>query len=320
MPIIDRALLEKYIHGECSPEEEELVLHWLDESEKDDYPGVHSEKEYNKKIDKGWRQLTRHIQELKIFSRRQSFHKKLIWTIAAALALLIGSSFFLFLTGKIGASECKVKYGTSYGELKQITLADGTEVTMNSESELKVEKGFNQRNRVVYLKGEAFFNIKRKSNLPFVVKTNVLSITALGTSFDVFAFADEPEADVSLKTGKVLVKAIASKKEDDVILSPGEGVTYQKNTALLTTEKFNADVQMAWQNRIIAFQNAGMEQVVHQLERYFGVTINTQFLPPRRWELTGEYKDPSLTNILESLSFSYGIKYKIEGREVTLYK
>lgn len=319
MPGIDRDLLEKYIHGDCSPEEEELVLHWLDESEKNDYPQVHNEKGYSRKIDKGWRQMTHHIPELNVFSRRQFLNRKLIWA-AAAFAVLIGFSAYLFLTGKIETHGYKVAYGTSYGELKQITLPDGTEVTINSESELRVKKGFDQKNRVVYLKGEAFFDVRRKSNLPFVVRTRDLSVTALGTSFDVFAFANEPEVNISLKTGKVLVKANTRRKQDEVFLLPGEGVTYQKNTALLTTKKFNATVQMAWQNRIIAFQNADMEQVVHQLERYFGVSINTRFLPPGHWELTGEYKDPSLTNILESLSFNYGIKYKIVEGKVILYK
>lgn len=321
MPLPDRTLLEKYIRGECSPDEEDEILRWLDENDVNDYRAIHAEKKYKKKVSKGWQELSEVIDELKIYApSKKLFDKKWVWAAAATFALLIGLSAFMYVSGYFGSLHYETEYKTSYGEIKRMTLPDGTVVTLNAESTLKVEKGFNQKNRIVYLDGEAFFEVMRKTAIPFTVETKALSVTALGTSFNVAAFANDPDINVSLKTGKVLVKAI-HKQRDEIILKPGEGVVFQKSTSFLTTEKFSPKVQLAWQNRIIAFQDASMEEVVHQLERYFGVNINMSHIQKRNWQLTGEYKNQSLEDILQSLSFGYGIGYKMEkDNKVVLYE
>lgn len=320
MPLPDRELIEKYIRGECSPEEEATVICWFDNNDVNDYQDAHHEKIYKRKVGKGWQRIVNSIEELKRYApSKKFFGRREVWAAAATLTLLIGISVFMYLAGSFGSYHYEKEYQTSYGEIKRMTLPDGTIVTLNAESTLKIERGFSQKNRMVHLDGEAFFEVMHKTAIPFTVETKALSVTALGTSFDVSAFANEPEINVALKTGKVLVKTI-SKEKAEIILKPGERVVYQKKNALLNKETFNSKIQLAWQNRIIAFQNAGMQQVVNQLERYFGVNIDINHLPVREWQLTGEYKNQSLEDILQSLSFSYGISYKMEDNKIVLYE
>jgi ferric-dicitrate binding protein FerR (iron transport regulator) len=319
MPPIDRTLLEKYMKGECSPQEESMVHCWLDENDVNDYPDVHKEKRYERKGQAGWLKLVKDFDELRTHqSKKNFFDKKLIWSIAAASTVLIVLSVYLY-QNRTYTFEYEAKYQTTYGEIKRINLADGTTVTLNACSALEVAKKYNSKNRKVYLEGEAYFQVKHRPGAPFIVHTKKLSVTALGTSFDVSAFSDNPNVSVSLKEGKVLVKANTRHNGQNVVLAPGEGVICNGSTGLLQTKKFNPKVQLAWQRQIISFEDADMQEVVRKLERFYGVEIDIKELKPRHWQLTGEYKNQTLRDVLESLSFNYNLGYKIKGKEVMLY-
>lgn len=322
MPSIDRELLEKYMKGECSPEEESLVHQWIDENDSDEYPIVHREKRYKNKQHKSWWQLAQNIDELRPYasSTREFFEKKRVWAAAATVAILVGFSMWMYVSGQWGSFRYEKQYQTSYGEIKQVTLPDGTMVTLNAESVLKVSKGFNEKNRTVSLDGEAFFDVKHDAAIPFKVKTNQISVTVLGTSFNVSAFNNDPEVNVLLKSGKIMVKETNHKKAESMVLLPGESAIYGKENSSLEIRKLNPAIQLAWQQRIIAFKDADMKEVAHQIERYFGVTMDISGLPPQQWQLTGEYKNQTLEEVLESLSFNYNLKYKIEGSKVVLYE
>lgn len=313
---VNKELLDKYIQGQCTPEEEGQVLQWLDNNDIEDYQDVHTDKKYNRKESAGWQQLVKHFDELQPATGRKNFFGKWMWTAAAAIAVLIVISVYF---GQSRLFHYSTKYQTTYGEIKRINLADGTTVTLNAQSVLKVRKDFNGKNRSVYLSGEAYFKVTHKADKPFTVNTDKLSVTALGTSFDVSAFSDDPEIKVSLKEGKVLVKTTARKKRQKVTLMPGESAIYKRNSMLLQTKKFNPKIQLAWQQQIISFENAGMQEVVRKIERFYGVTIDTHLMKPRQWHLTGEYKNQTLQGVLESLSFNYKIQYKIEEDKVVLY-
>lgn len=317
MPPIDRSLLEKYIRGECDPLEESEVHRWLDDNDVTAYPDVHRQKKYERKIQAGWLQMVEDFNVLGVHSPNKRYWNRR-WLLAAASVILVALTFYLYRILSPGFSY-DAKYETSYGEIKRINLADGTTVTLNALSTLEVAKNYNTDNRDVYLQGEAYFQVKDKAEKPFVVHAKRLSATALGTSFDVSAFSDDPAISVSLKEGKVLVRAHTGGKVKDVVLEPGEGVIYKKDSALLQMGEFNPKVQLAWQQQIISFENADMQEVVRKLERFYGVRISTKGLSPRHWQLTGEYKNQTLKDILESLSFNYDLRYKVNGKEIILY-
>lgn len=319
MEPIDKDLLAKYARGECNDQEEALVHQWLDCNDADKYPDVYTDKKYIRKMRSGWNQLAGRFEELRATEpNKRILLKNRIWAIAATIAILTGVSVFLYQYFS-SAWDYKIKYQTTYGEIKQISLEDGTTVTLNACSSLEVAKNYNNKNREVYLQGQAYFQVKHQARAPFIVHTKKLSVTALGTSFDVSAFNNDPDISVSLKEGKVLVKAKVRNKTEDVILAPGEGVIYKRKTDALQTERFNPKVQLAWKQQIISFEDADMQEVVRKLERFYGVKINTRGLNPRHWQLTGEYQNQILQDVLKSLSFNYGLKYKIDGKEVILY-
>lgn len=318
MSPIDKALLERYMNGECTPEEEDLVHCWLDENDAGEYPEVHSVKKYDRKIRSGWRRLAGQLAEYRIVPMRR---RAVVIRRAAAVAAsgLIVAVSSLYTCYRMDVFRYKQEYQTASGEIKRIHLDDGTAVTLNARSTLKVERGFNEADRKVTLEGEAYFQVKQDAARPFIVNSGKLSVTVLGTSFDVSAFSKEPEMKVSLKEGKVLITAPSQEKAEQMILSPGDEAVFNQDTRELSLTKLNPREIYSWQVQVIYFENAGMQEVTGKLERFYGVTFDTHLLRPARWQLNGEYRNQTLREVLESLAFNYNLKFSIEGNKVILY-
>jgi len=309
------------MQGQCTSEEESTVHRWLDENDIDHYPASYKEERSDKKLTKNWYRLTEQVNELKIAAYPGKRLKIRRLKVAAAIAgiLLLALAATWYTTQQVKRTTT---YQTTYGEVKRINLSDGTIVTLNAQSALDVPERFNKSNREVHLRGEAYFQVKHHADKPFVVHAGKLTITALGTSFDVSAFADDPEIAVALKEGKVLVKSILHQRMNtgEVMLNPGEEAVYKKNTHDLLVNRFNDKSRLAWQAQDIYFENADINEVLRKLERFYGVRFDAHLIKPRHWQLSGEYKNQTLQDVLESLCFNYNLKYRVEGQKVILYE
>lgn len=320
MDPIDKGLLVKYIHGNCTPEEESMILQWLDDNDADAYPAVHSARKSESKAKDGWEKLTARFEELKpAFEEKKMSRKRWIWA-AAVIATFVSLTVFTFREG--WWVDYEARYQTGYGEIKRVSLADGTIVTLNARSVLEVKKGFGHNTRTVCLTGEAFFEINKHAGKPFEVQAGKVNVIALGTSFDVTNFSNDARVTVSLEQGKVAVKTQTKDAGKQIILKPGESAVYEERAAepLKIEEKFDRKERLAWQRQIIYFKNAAMPEVIGKLERFYGVEIDTDALAGKRWSLSGEYKGETLENVLQSLSFNYGLEYKIIGKKIWLYE
>ncbi|HYH57063.1 MAG TPA: DUF4974 domain-containing protein, partial [Anseongella sp.] len=125
---------------------------------------------------------------------------------------------------------------------------------------------------------------------------------------------------VSLRKGKVAVKRTDTQESHApvFILKPGEEATYREGQLLKS--RFIRKERLSWKEQVLYFRDAGLEEVVRKLERYYGVRFDCRDLENTSWKLTGEYRQQSLGDVLESLSFNYGIKYEISGNQVKLQK
>lgn len=325
MSPISRELLRKYIEGGCTPEEEEVVHRWLDDNDLDDYSVDDRQSRLTRKVERNWRTLTGQLEELKPLVGLGSQRRIRLWRkslAAAALAAVLASGVLVYQR----VVRSRHVYRTDFGEIKRINLPDGTIVTLNARSEMRVSGGFEKgRGRDVYLQGEAYFQVNRHQDRPFIVHTgtahgrNGVSITALGTSFDVSAFSDDPRIAVALSEGKVLVKAPGRTGRQQAYLSPGEQAVFDKQDSRLSVkDRFDKKQAISWQVQDIYFENADIAEVLRKLERFYGVSFDTAALKPRHWQLSGEYRNQTLHDVLESLSFNYSLRYRLQGKEVIL--
>jgi ferric-dicitrate binding protein FerR (iron transport regulator) len=199
---------------------------------------------------------------------------------------------------------------TPKGGKYQIILPDGSKVWLNSVSSLRFPAKFNGKERNVELTGEAFFDVAKNINKPFIVKTNDMNVFVTGTQFNVMAYSDENYSSTTLVEGSVHVSNLNSK----VVLKPGEQVVSNVGAKL---SKSIADVEqnIAWKNGLFQFNDSDMRTVMNQISRWYDVTIEYKGAVPEKY--FGGYisRDSKLSQVLKMLELS-GVKFRIEEKKI----
>ncbi|MDN5202225.1 DUF4974 domain-containing protein [Fulvivirgaceae bacterium BMA10] len=195
-------------------------------------------------------------------------------------------------------------------------LPDGSIVKLNADSKLTFPEVFSATSREVSLIGEAFFEIKKDSLRPFTVRTNELSTTVLGTSFNVRAYEDE-DVEVALLTGKVKVSENSSSMID-IVLLPREMAIYRRNDESIEMTRFDPAEKLAWKDHTLYFNNSDFNDIIKTLERWYGVSFDVKY-PDKVWDrFTGVYKNESLETVLEGMSFSLDFEFEIHDKKVII--
>jgi ferric-dicitrate binding protein FerR (iron transport regulator) len=192
-------------------------------------------------------------------------------------------------------------------------LSDGSKVILNADSKITFSKPLGEKERVVTLQGEAFFDITPDANRPFIVKSGSMETTVLGTSFNVKAYPEENQITVAVKSGRVSVenKGERLRKEDikSFVLSPDQMVTYTKSDQQTVVSEFDMQEIFGWSEGILYFNNASIEEFVKKVERWYGVDVILERTRPIAKGITGVYKDETLEEILmghkEASEFDY---------------
>lgn len=205
------------------------------------------------------------------------------------------------------------------GRKSKITLPDGTLVNLSYESQLRFPEAFDGKIRQVELVGEAFFEVVKNDSVPFFVKTGAVETEVLGTSFNIRSYREEFRTKVSLVTGKVKIR----KKHEhpghtERYLIPGQQLSYNKNSGEMVVSPFAPENVLAWKDGLILFEDAGFDEFIDQLERWYGVDFKVYGTPSRKWKVNGRYQNQKLDDILTGVGFVYGLEHKIQGRTVIL--
>lgn len=227
--------------------------------------------------------------------------------IAASILVLVVLGF---LAGnQVKKSQFSAEGAATYAtgdSLQVIRLSDGTRVWLNRNSTLSLHRRFNQKERRVLLSGEAFFEVKRDSLKAFMVLAGNATTRVLGTSFLVEEMENEM-VRVSVETGKV---AFYRRKNRSVEVLPGYSalLTEGSNTPAVTG---NRDTNyLAWKTHTLVFSDTPLEQVVHDLEEYYRVDIQTSLKDPAKYELTARFTSEDLEAVLELISFTLELQYR----------
>lgn len=199
---------------------------------------------------------------------------------------------------------------TPKGGKYQIILPDGSKVWLNSVSSLRFPAIFSVNERSVELTGEAFFDVAKNIDKPFIVKTKDMKVFVTGTQFNVMAYSDENYSATTLVEGSVNV----SNPNSNIVLKPGEQVVSNEGAKL---SKSIADVEqnIAWKNGLFQFNDSGMRTVMNQISRWYDVSIEYKgSVPEKRF---GGYisRDSKLSQVLKMLEIS-GVKFKIEEKKI----
>ncbi|PXY39146.1 iron dicitrate transport regulator FecR [Flavobacterium cheongpyeongense] len=203
---------------------------------------------------------------------------------------------------------------TPTGGQYNIVLADGTKVYLNTVSSLKYPTRFNGNQRLVELEGEAYFEVAKNKEKPFMVKSGNQSVEVLGTHFNIHAYNNEPVIKTTLLEGSVSV----TYKNQKTFLKPGEQSNAAYNSNTIVIRKVDTEAAVAWKNGRFKFDNADLKSVMKQLERWYGIKVEYRGDVSDVRFSGGTFMNKNLSEVLKVLELS-NIKFKVEGKTIIVY-
>ncbi|MDE5421105.1 DUF4974 domain-containing protein [Ancylomarina sp. DW003] len=201
------------------------------------------------------------------------------------------------------------------GEYK-LELSDGTKVWLNSDSELKYTDKFVGKERIVYLKGEAYFDVAEDKEHAFIVKTNTMDVKVYGTEFNVMAYEDEDLAQTTLVEGSVGVNL---KNEigvvDQLMLKPDMQVDYKKGNARGELREVETRLYTGWKDGLFQFNDEDLGSILKKLSRWYDVKVFFQNPSIQNIHFTGEMKRfEDFSTILNLLELGSGVQFDVKGK------
>lgn len=264
-----------------------------------------------KKIDaeKAWLRLTKKI---KLFSLRST-----IWnygrTAAAILLPLFLLHQFVIQPVLTRSSDDMITLYSAPGIITKVELPDGSEVWLNAQSELTYPAQFAKKERTVQLSGEAYFKVIADDRNSFNVETpKGVTVRALGTEFNVNAFLNESDYQITLASGKVEVGVSSSIKKELLVGQKAVVIPSEGSVTVIPADTY---VETAWKDGKMVFRRQKLEIIAHKLSRKFGVVINLEGEALNDYEYTATFTDETLEDILDLLKRSAPITYSISRQE-----
>jgi len=261
------------------------------------------------------------------------------------------SGLLFYYIGKNRAAKPDLSFSeliVPKGSRAQFFLSDGTAVTLNAGSRLKYDNRFGIKDRIVQLEGEGYFKVAKDSKRPFTVQTSHLNVMALGTEFNVKAYSDDKTIETTLVEGSLKIEEITDKNGTEArVLKPNQKLTFFKEDSTmvnetaspkektknntqplqvhksiviprLVTENVNIEPVISWKENRWIFEKQSLLQIAVELERKFDVQINFESERLRTFRFTGIIIAEPIEQVLEVMSISAPINFKLKGKVVTL--
>jgi ferric-dicitrate binding protein FerR (iron transport regulator) len=274
---------------------------------------------------------------------RRNRLKKILWTASVAASLFIGYlvySNFLADENRTEKNTARNTVSTKRGSKSKVVLPDGTQVWLNADSRITYNEKFQGTIREVDLTGEAYFDVVRDETRPFIIHTSTIDVKVLGTAFNVRSYAEEKNTETSLIRGSVEITLVKSADKRKIILKPndklivaneeGEVVENEDSEGsnghkpVLTLGKINyrkkenMAVETLWMDNKLAFDGETLEEIALKIERWYDVKLHFADEDLKSDTYTATFEDKTLSEVLDALQASGGLRYSIDKKDVTL--
>jgi len=356
-----------YYSGKLSQAQADELLHWIEQNEENLL--------YFKQLGHVWRtsgclseqsyQPSEAFANVKMSVRERGLRdypgKEVRWRVSTLLKIAAGILFIIGL-GAIGLLVTKKTDGmppksslveafAPRGSRSVITLADGTIIWLNADTRLKYPLDYGTSNRNVYLEGEAYFKVAENKELPFkVIIKDQLTVTALGTAFNVKAYGSEETIETTLEEGSVRIDPSSEinkrNRVDPVVLSINQSAVFyrvginsaaeKENQAVAETQSHSAEVLKiipvkvvevidtrlftSWKEARWVFKNEKLSSLAPKLERRYDVQFVFMDSALEDYAFSGTLKEELLEQVLEAIRLTAPIRYEISEKQVRLYE
>ena len=300
------SLLECFMRGETSPDEEQILSDWLHSPEAEEQLSIYYQKTWQnsdnelvaevqgRMFEQVKSQMRNATLELNRRKQKRMMRIKRLFQYAAIILLIIGAGIggHLYTVSLTVPSTTDKNYlvQTGKGQRANITLPDGTVVWLN-------------------------FEVAKDKEKPFIVETEGMNVEALGTTFNVKAYKEDSRIVATLFSGSVRV----SSDKDNIILSPDENATFERSSGKLIMHKLdNSSYAKMWRNNDLVFNGETLEEIAILLNRMYNVQIVFKSERIKKHRFSGVICNNSLDNVIELISLTSPITYETRGDTIIL--
>lgn len=295
-------LLLTYIKGETSDQETKEVVAWLNEDEA-------NRKVYESLSKVYYYSLFNIPKEQKIKKSRTISLKKIsieLLKIAAIFLLVWGLNKFLFQSPEDVLSENYLSVYAPAGQRSELVLPDSTKVWLNAKSKISYPVQFGKGKREVEIEGEAYFDVKRDTKSPFIVKAKDVSVKVLGTEFNIISYPDTELSDITLLNGNI--ELLVNSRNESYEMSPNERIRLNRGK-LYRLEAQGTDY-FKWRDGLLVLNNESVESIFHMMELYFNVTIVVENKKLLKYRYSGKFRiDDGAEQMLRILQLEHDFTY-----------
>lgn len=353
-----------YLDNNLTPAQAEELALWLEENEKNRLYLVEMArlwyasgllKKATKNTDKGWHDLVERIDRngnRSIKEKIITFPARYLFRAAATILIIISlaTAGFLIFSGKnTGPKNNVCEASAPIGSRSTLIFPDGSKVWLNSGTKVLYKSDYGKKKREVYLEGEAYFSVTSNKKMPFRVNTKDISVTALGTAFNVKAYDDENVVETTLEKGEVVVEPIEksgnTSESFPVYLKPNQKAVYVKSSRNLSLNEDQpavsskssvADISVptahikidslvdtklttSWKDNKWIFKSKRLKDLAPIIERRYDISIVFRDSVLVNYRFTGIIKEESLEQVLNVLTIAAPIKYEVSHNQVFFY-
>ncbi|MFA6260522.1 MAG: FecR domain-containing protein [Bacteroidia bacterium] len=306
-------IMARILAGEAAPGEKKELDSWVQA-----YPenrkayesfsviwNTAQQKKIEVNVDAAWEKVNHRIKP-----SHQLYTTTRIWQWAAIFLAVsvIGFTIVRF------AMLTSLSVQTAANEVKQVVLPDGSKIWLHEGSQLTYQNNFWNTKRNLTLTGMAYFDVQRDEERPFTIVTRRNSITVLGTSFEVMAYAGDSNERVTVTSGHV---QFGNKDQGMLDLKTNQAGIISTHQAFIVKEE-SASELTAWHKGKLVFNNETMDQVMNKIARYFH--IRYVFLNPeiKGCHFTGTFENPKLKQVMDMISSALELSWKQDKKQVEI--
>lgn len=367
-------LIAAYLSGSIQSDEMQHLICWIQSSESnkrlfnqmnDIWQATASEKKFSKTdVQKHWEEVLKKIQKKPSRKTNQYVYMpplyrqiKRVLGIAAVIAVIFGAGMLVQNMRSVPEKNFSetveyIEVTAPAGSRAHIVLADGSKIWLNAGTKLQYSNQFGKRDRNIKLTGEAYFSVAKRADLPFVIKAADIVITALGTVFNVKAYAEEGYVETSLESGSVKIERIMETSDGKenwqrpIVLQSNEKVSLvayaqpieetgkeektvpekqeiaqfdQNHVAEPVIEKLeDIRVSTSWKDSNWVIRDESMKSLAVKLGRRYDVNFVFRDKELEKYKFSTTLRDETLEQVLNMIQMAAPIKYMVKEKNVYL--
>jgi len=321
-----KQIFERYISGEASPDEILLLKSFFDSNKDFEQwlenkisassttiePDTEMRMLRNIRMQAGYHSEFYEGNDNK--NKRFKVYLRRISNVAAVLLpFVIAFSIYLYIRPQ---KQEIFEVVANRGEKANLTLPEGSALIINSDSKIIYGNTYNQKERLLKLEGEAFFDVKHDPDKPFIVECGDIKVRVLGTSFGIKSYANEDDISIVLDSGEILLLT----PEEQIAMQPNDRIIYSKSNKTTIREKVNASDFIDWRYNRLRFENETLEAIMNTISRMHNIDIEFVDSGLKQQKFTGTIDNTDIKSVLDAIVLtSESINYRIREGSVYLY-